>query len=175
MTVQFIHIPKTGGCALSAAVRKHVRLNGHRVRLSMVPAEDQPITILRDPVARFLSAYNWHRVHAGAARKEPQWPSADALAHELGAGLLLSDVIWLPQGHWLDRDRPFLWVGRTETLDADVERLSDLLGVRLDLPPHGDPRRNEGPPHEALTPDNEAAVRHHYRTDYDLIARLTKE
>ena len=101
MTVTFLHIPRTGGLALTDALRgTGVRADGHRFRLSD-PDVDGAITILRDEDERQRSL----RRH---------WPDAPAW--------------WFaPPSSWLDCDKPLLWVGHTETLEADVERLREII------------------------------------------------
>lgn len=119
MAVTFVHIPRTGGLALTEALRgSGVITRGHQPRLSGC---DEAITILRDPVERFVSCWDhWN----------PSGLDIETLARDPERG----GWWFAPASAWLDCDRPLLWVGRTETLAEDYERLRDLLGLKRDLP-----------------------------------------
>lgn len=148
----FVHIPRTGGLALTEALRgTGVVARGHALRLSMV---GEAITIVRDPIARFISAYDHQR------------PDIDIeeLAQDPSRGGWFFD----PMTAWLDVDRPLLWVGHTETLAADVARLWDLLGFVGHLPAGYNASRQ----HSTLSPEGQAAVRAWYADDYALLERL---
>lgn len=115
--VTFIHIPRTGGLALTEALRgTGVRADGHRFRLSDV---DAAITIVRDPVAREASL----RAH---------WPDGP-------------EWWFAPESAWLDCDKPLLWVGHTETLAEDVERLREIIPGMGPLPAGYNASRLERP------------------------------
>lgn len=143
----FVHIPRTGGLALTEALRgSGIRAGGHNVLPE--PGEDC-ITILRDPVARFVSAY------------DHQQPDLDI--EELARDPSLGGWFFQPAARWLDGLTP-VWVGHTETLAADVDR----LGVGpLPAGYNASTRRS------SLSPDGIAAVRRYYAEDYDLLERLS--
>ena len=153
--VTFIHIPRTGGLALTEALRgTGVRADGHRFKLSD-PDVDEAITIVRDPVARFISAYD---VAA------PAGVSIEDLARDpslIGWWFLDRAVTWL------DCEKPLLWVGRTETLAQDVERLRVLIPGIGPLPRYNESRR-----HSTLSSEGQAAVRDWYADDYALLERF---
>lgn len=153
MTITFVHIPRTGGLGLTEALRgSGVSAMGHRPRASTV---DDAITIVRDPVARFISAYDHQR------------PDVDI--EELAQDPSLGGWFFDRQTAWLDDEKPLLWVGHTETLDRDFERLGSLLGLpdaRLT------PGYNASRSHSTLSPEGAASVRTWYAEDYALLARL---
>lgn len=107
MTVTFVHIPRTGGLSLAEALRgSGVIVRGHQPRLSTVVGD--AITIVRDPEARRRSLV-------------AHWPDGP-------------EWWFAPESAWLDCDKPLLWVGHTETLADDFERLRDILGLTTSLP-----------------------------------------
>lgn len=132
-----VHIPKTGGTALAAALGPRVRRPGHGLVLSDVPPGADVITIVRDPIERFVSAF-WHIANA---RLFP-WASPDHLARELPEDEMRA-LVFRPQTTWLDADRELAWVGHTETLEQDFEQLRDIMGLPPEcaLPPRP-PRRD---------------------------------
>jgi len=160
---QFVHIPKTGGSALRQALGYldlDMRYPGHRYPISAFPKEDEVITIVRDPVDRFVSAF-WHARPMG-------WESPEPFALAM-PDYHMDLLVFRPQVAWIDSDRPLLWVGHTETLEADFERLRPMFrrGCAPLLPR---PPAHYPPPdlsQQAL--DN---IRDYYADDYALLARL---
>ncbi len=154
MTV-FVHIPRTGGLALQMATRAtEVRYGGHEARHSRI---DRPvITIVRDPVARFVSCFD-HYGHnlPGVGIEE--------LARDPSRG----GWFFAPMVTWLDCPCPYLWVGHAETLEQDVERLRAIVPGVGPLP-----RYNESRQRSTLSPEGEAAVRAWYAADYALLERI---
>ena len=137
-----------------------VRYPGHRYPISAFPREEEVFTILRDPVDRFVSAF-WHAQPAG-------WMSVQDFALEMPDSLMHL-LVFRPQVAWVDADRPLLWVGHTETLEADYERLRKMFrrpcAPLLPKPkPHYPPSR--------LSKQAIANIREYYADDYDLLARL---
>jgi len=167
--IQLLHIPKTGGTALWSALSGSgaVHRNGHTFILSHLRQGDEAITILRDPAARFVSAFWWM-----ALRHLWPWADPDAMARGIGTAkvddTLRRTLVFLPQAHWMDADTPLLWVGHTESLATDATRLGTLLGCPMDLP-----RSNVGEyppsPLSATATDN---IRAFYADDYALLTRL---
>ena len=174
--IQHVHIPKTGGSALAQAYATSgaINRNGHAFTLSWLKHGDDAITIVRDPVDRFVSAFNWIATY----RRETSpvawpWASPDAMALGIGSemvdGALEGLQVFIPQSHWLDGDLArLIWVGRTETLRADYAELKARLGIHEDLPPPG-PTANTGPPHQPLSERAIASVRDWYADDYELL------
>lgn len=159
--IHFVHIPKTGGTALAAALGNRVYRPGHHLRLSMVPSDEAAITILRDPVERYISAFG-HMPNGELSSPEEMALALDApIDHD----------VYRPQSYWIDSDHPLAWVGFTETLDQDVRALEDIVGAHLELPKSGY-ARNAGPPHQPLSYAAEEIVRLWYADDYELLERL---
>jgi hypothetical protein len=107
--VHFLHIGKTGGNAIRAALglRKDrfgpvaagtvAGVRGHHVRLADIPAGDKVIFTLRDPIGRFVSGFN-SRMRQGGPVKHRPWTEVEARAfarfktpNELGLALSSSD------------------------------------------------------------------------------------
>lgn len=165
--IQLIHIPKTGGTALAHALHGVAHHNGHSVTLSTLRRPGPVITIVRDPVARFVSAFWWMAEH----HLWP-WASPDDMAAGIGSeavdARLRDTLVFWPQSHWLDADTPLLWTGHTETLDTDVLALADLIAVPVILPTSGR-ERNAGRRAAPMSPAGAAAVRDFYAADYRLM------
>jgi hypothetical protein len=157
--VHFLHIRKTGGMALKAALAplaagRGLRLAEHGTTLPKIPKGERVVFVVRDPVSRFVSGFN-SRLRQGRPLFDRPWNEAeaqafalfktpDALAQALHAddpaaktamrGIRhvnqpLSD--WLVSDAYLrERLADIVWVGRTETLGDDLEEIKG----RLDLP-----------------------------------------
>lgn len=148
----FVHIPRTGGLGLTEALKgSGIVAQGHRFKLSNV---GEAITIVRDPVDRFISCYD---------HIKPDIPIED-MARDPDMG----GWFFAPMTAWLDVDKPLLWVGHTETLASDFERLRDLLGLTADLPAGYNASRQ----HSTLSTEGRAAVRAWYADDYALMEAL---
>jgi hypothetical protein len=162
-----LHAPRTGGTALAWALRgTSVRRSGHSVRLANLAPEVRVITTIRDPVARFASTWGWLTTY-GIERTPAQLVGLREMV--IGHQDLLA-----PQSWWLGPSERLhamaLWIGQTETLDVDFDRLRALLGLGPEhrLPPHGHPNRNEGLTPPDLDPSIVAAIRERYAEDYEL-------
>jgi hypothetical protein len=103
--VHMLHIRKTGGTAVKAAlggIRSpqdlRLLLHPHRVSLSDVPASDEVFFFLRDPVSRFISGFESRRREGRPAHYHP-WSPAERHAYErfdtpeaLGMALAANDA-----------------------------------------------------------------------------------
>ena len=81
--LRFVHVPKTGGVALRKALapvrdphsaNALVQCDGHLTTLSAAP-EDDIITVVRDPLRRYVSAFWWL-----STKTRWPWHSPDAMA-----------------------------------------------------------------------------------------------
>ena len=86
--VHMLHIRKTGGTAVKAALRDiapvpglRLVLNAHRVPLRGLPAADDVFFFLRDPVARYISGFESRRREGRPAHYHP-WNRLERRAYE---------------------------------------------------------------------------------------------
>lgn len=176
-------------------------LHDHATRLRDIPPGDRVFFFLRDPVDRFVSGFN-SRMREGRPRYHYPWSEAersafgrfhspDALASALGSTdpadraaaqqamrairhLSTTYVDHLGEGSYLlERKADLFFVGRTETLEHDLERLCLRLGlppsVRLptdDIDAHRAPAGSPTP----LSPASKETLRDLYRKDAELMA-----
>ena len=174
MPTHFLHVGKTGGTAVKHALaplaeRLGLVLHDHDVRLADLAPGERAFLFLRDPASRFVSAFHSRR-RQGRPRHDWAWSEAErrafarfetpnALAEAIGSDPAARDAmegiehIRAPQALWtgppealLARRADVLMIGRCETLDRDVARLSRLLGLspplrlpRDDLAAHRNP------------------------------------
>ena len=175
-----MHLPKTGGVALAHALHGYVQREGHKSRLESMPLWPPIITILRDPVERWISA--WDMTQQQRCPPEyGKWPSASACALDPEALAWLEGYwgqVFVPAVWWLrdiDYARSRLWyIAHTETLTQDFEIIRDAIGATdcvMPRPGHGHRNANQGVK-SVLTPEAEAALREHYAADYELLEAL---
>ena len=154
----FLHIGKTGGTALKAALEPvadelGLVLHPHGVRSQDLPANDDFFFCVRDPLARYVSAFN-SRYRQGQPRYFVPWRAAEKSAFEqfFSANALAESIMsdnedqrrqarnamhaihhvcahqheWFPERQMAARA---IWIGFTETLSADFEALKQILGL----------------------------------------------
>lgn len=185
----------------SALVPFELILHDHATRLRDIPPGERVFFFLRDPVDRFVSGFN-SRMREGRPRYHYPWSEAersafgrfqspDALASALGSTdpvdqaaakaamsairhLSTTYVDHLGEGSYLlERRADMFFIGRTEALDHDLERLCLRFGlptsVRL---PTDDIAAHRAPPGSptALSPASKDTLRAFYRKDIELMA-----
>ncbi len=165
----FLHIGKSGGTAVNAALepvrssgRYEIVLDGHDVNLRQIPAGDRFCFVVRDPLERFVSAFNdrqrWShpRYHQPWTLEEERAYGWFTTADSLGRGLSSADdglraaafeamatiyhvrhSYWhwfCDPGYFQSRLDDLLYVMWLPNLPASFARLCRLLEVRAELP-----------------------------------------
>lgn len=175
------HIGKTGGTALKDALLAYrdaasyeLLLHGHAVTLVDVPPGERYMFVLREPLSRFVSAFNG-RLREDRPRYHYPWNEQEKVAFslfrtpdELAAALSARDRRERRQaeaamrgiGHvntsyayWFGSERAFrrrlsdlFFIGLTDQLDDDFELLKPKLGLPADARlPHGETEAHRAP------------------------------
>lgn len=184
----------------SAKAPFELLLHDHATRLRDIPPGERVFFFLRDPVDRFVSGFN-SRMREGRPRYHYPWSEAersafgrfhspDALASALGSTdpidqaaaeeamcairhLSSTYVDHLGEGSYLlERKADLYFIGRTETLERDLERLCLRLGLPLSVrPPTDEIAAHRAPPGSptALSPASKDTLRTFYRKDIELM------
>lgn len=164
--VHVLHISKTGGTAVKAALGPvaeafGILLHPHEITLDRIPAGERIVFFAREPVSRFVSAFN-ARLRAGRPRYNEQntadeliafdhfsTPNAlaeallsqDAHAKEIAEFTMnlmphvrtrLTDMLVSP-GYVAERKRDIFFIGFQESLETDFEKLKKLLSLPASL------------------------------------------
>jgi len=179
--MSLLHIPKTGGTALAHALDRYVHRMGHETRLEALPLWPPIVTVVRDPVERWVSAWDMCFRQKKHISEYERWPSASEAALDPEA-LAWLESYWrrafTPQTYWLRDSRYALkrcwYIAHTETLTSDFEAIRDVIGaVGCEMPAEGSRRRNGNPAEKSvLTSEAERALREHYFDDYTLLEGL---
>jgi hypothetical protein len=164
--IHVLHVGKTGGTALNHVLgayqdvsRFRLQFRGHDVTLRAVPMGERFLFVIRDPLTRFVSAFN-SRLREGRPRYHYPWREEEREAFaifrtpdELATSLSASDPdrrtqaeramrgighLNTPYSFWFGDEASFqarlpdlFFVGLQDRLDEDFE----LLRVALGLPP----------------------------------------
>jgi hypothetical protein len=159
-----MHIGKTGGTALKYALREHesesrlrLEFRGHDVTLAQIPVGERYMFIVRDPLDRFISAFNG-RLREDRPRYHYPWREEERAAFaiyrtpdELGRALSAAEAaertsaaramvgighVNTPYSFWFGDDAAFearlddlFFVALQDRLDDDFELLSRKLGL----------------------------------------------
>jgi hypothetical protein len=172
-----LHVSKAGGIALQAALESYwnsgdyeIGLYGHAFDLTHFPRGEKVIFFLRDPVSRFVSAFNYRKRRGlplipipwsrGEEAAFARFGTANELALALSSGdeerraaardaMASIEHVRTPQWTWfkdesyfLSRKSDILFIGFQETFAADFEILKRLLNL----------------PEEVSLPDDEVAA-----------------
>jgi hypothetical protein len=136
-----------------------LRKEGHKVTLAMLPPDARYFISIRDPISRFRSGF-YSRKRKGKPLYDVEWTADEALAfenfehaNELAEALFLdtergvaataamrsishlamNQVDWFPQRGFLFRNRPPVWILRTESFESDLRILLDRLGIDAEV------------------------------------------
>ncbi len=173
--VHFLHVGKTGGSAVKAALRpvatvgpNRLDLHGHDFTLEQVAPDERFFFAIRDPVKRFVSAF-YSRRRGGAPPSRAPWSRAEEAAFarfttandlaeqldsEPAARAAMNEIVHIRSHYsaWfgspeqlLARRDSLLAVLRTEHLDDDFARLLDRLGLTGRATLPDDHRAHPGP------------------------------
>lgn len=202
--VHLIHISKTGGTAIKNALKDHLLTPSfmifpepHRITMRDIPNGHRIMFVTRDPVARFVSAFD-SRQRQGLPSRFAPWregeeiafqlfPNANSLAlalnpdHPEHANALkaMKSIRHLRHTYWdwfgdenalRKRWEDILFIGRIETFDADFRRLVDLLDLPQEIAlPSDSKRANRSDSSEPLSPEAEIWVKQWFQKDYEFI------
>jgi hypothetical protein len=166
-----LHVGKTGGTALNHVLVQHADVSryrpvfgGHVLRVADVPVGERFMFFIRDPLSRFVSAFN-SRLREGRPRYHYPWRDEEKVAfsifktpNELATALSANDsslrkkakaamhgIGHLNTGYsfWFGDEPSFrarvsdlFFIGFQERLNNDFEILKDRLGlpIEADLP-----------------------------------------
>jgi hypothetical protein len=159
-----LHVGKTGGTALNHALLDHessaryeLRFRGHEDTVADVPVGERFLFLIRDPLTRFVSAFN-SRLREGRPRYHYPWREEERVAFarfktpdQLGAALSSGDSADRREaeqamraiGHlntsysfWFGNERRFrkrlpdvFFIGFQDQLNDDFELLKEKLGL----------------------------------------------
>jgi hypothetical protein len=168
-----LHIGKTGGTALKHVLREHqdasshqLLFRGHDVTLADVPAGEQLMFLIRDPLTRFVSAFNG-RLREDRPRYHYPWRDEEKVAFaifktpdQLAVALSSPDDsereqaeqamhgighVNTPYTFWFRDEKTFrsrlsdvFFIGLQDRLDEDFELLRQKLGLPEDARMPGD-------------------------------------
>jgi hypothetical protein len=175
------HIGKTGGTALNLTLLAHDQesryrlvFGGHTLTLHDVPAGEKFMFVIRDPLERFVSAFNG-RLREDRPRYHYPWRDEEKVAFavfktpdQLATALSSADPeqrrqaeaamhgighVNTPYSYWFDDDTSFdsrvsdvFFIGFTERLDDDFELLKPKLGLPAELRlPHDETNAHRTP------------------------------
>lgn len=155
--LHFLHVGKTGGTAIKAALepvarsgRFRIELHKHRTRLQDIPAGEPFFFAIRDPISRFVSGF-FSRQRQGQPRIFRPWTEGEArafqrfaTANQLAerifedehAAAAMRDIGHVNRSYWywfgdreafLARAADLFFIARQSQLDDDFRTLAGLL------------------------------------------------
>jgi Sulfotransferase family len=159
--IHFLHIPKTAGTALRHALgslpdAERFIVHEHQFTLADIPVGERVFFAIRDPVSRFVSAFN-SRLRKGRPRYDFEWTPiqqrafqrfstpnqlAEALSatvaddRHLAASFIQDTILAAPLSYWLrsgqyllERSDDIVDILLQKELSDDFERLKGVLGL----------------------------------------------
>lgn len=147
----FVHITKTGGTAFKLFLNKHYKkyfnifekMKHHEPRAKQVI---NPITIIRDPIERYKSIYNYWRFGSTQFKRKLDWDPDINSIHEFTQKLKTNwrdltkriDFTWeehfLPQSEWLKNSdyKRTIVIQYQDDLNESLNSLLDYLKIEKD-------------------------------------------
>lgn len=176
-----LHIPKTGGWALCNALGAQSHRMGHSTRLRQIPEDAPVITTVRDPVARWVSAFDMCARQLRQFQR-PYEVASDFAVNDDGRAWLeehfehvFRHLTWWLESPEYVKERGVI-VLHTETLDDDWETVKAKHGLTGELAPPGHGHRNDhrdqGTVKSVLTPEAMTTLDAVYADDYALLEGL---
>ncbi len=180
-----------------------IHCHPHEVRLVDIPEGDKVFFFVRDPIARFISGF-LSRKRKGRPRYDVEWSRGEAEAfarfstpEQLASSLAAAEpeaygamraIGHVKTSYWdwfgdeallRRRENDILFVGFTETLDADFARLKEKLGLPAEVKLPTDPilaHRTPANEPRGLSETSRAAIARWYEADYRFLewARATR-
>ncbi|MCV3272671.1 sulfotransferase family protein [Roseobacter sinensis] len=181
--IVFIHLPKTAGTSVKAALGGRVaqRFFGH---IPKRYAEWARLAVIREPKARFLSAFRMFKYGndgVGDYYTQPRWPdltiakALDVLEDPwIGHDRSARNLSWNLKHHLIPQTHPFnclhlaTRVLRLEQLDSDFARACAELGLTATLPKLR-PSRGPTDGKDTWTAEDEARFRRLFAADYEVL------
>ena len=172
--LHFLHVSKTGGSAVKAALSKagrtDLRLHSHKVHLADIPRGEGVIFFVRDPIARFVSGF-YSRQRQGLPRYDVPWKRRERIAYgrfqtpdALAAALSSPDrdeqqAAYAAMGAIMHAKWSYdKWFGSG---DAFAERLDDIVFIGLQEELDADferLKRRIGLPYDIRLPTDDVAA-----------------
>jgi hypothetical protein len=194
--ITFVHIPKTGGTSFIGA--EGINYVGHKtgsIACARYPGTEVLFAVFRDPVARFISAYNyvgmensyWHQ--AGTSTEHPDYRTVKEYAIDsLILRFFFSEILrklfssekrrFLKDVHW---NRQHSYLTRPSGVDMFLinqnkisSALEDLEGIVGGLPVVREVRNKSVKTVSSVNVFSRMALRLLYHKDFSLYRRLSK-
>lgn len=155
----FVHVPRTGGFAVSEAI--FGRKVEHDRALDLTGWK---FAFTRHPIGRFVSAFRWWK-GGGLSTEDRSWAVANIGDADINEWVMETRYIegmnlFQPMSYWINA--PMAFIGRYELLAEGVQYVQRCFG----LPEIPLKRLNMSSGHEALTPEAAAKLRRIYADDF---------
>ena len=179
------------GLKATLATSLHARAKDVMPFIHLVAPKTIAIAFVRNPYTRFVSLYNFARAEESMYHstsnpdmapygKHPDYDILSDKSLEQCAELLVEGRLgnprvwptnWTPQVEWLvDRDRKIMvdFIGKVESIDADLQRLKKVHGIASQPTPWLNKSSNVGKLPE-LTPRTRELLRLFYKRDFEML------
>jgi len=169
MTLIFLHIPKTGGTSVRAALKREQVNTNYDLFLSpashQLPSRgelDYVFTFVRDPYARAVSLYNGYT-------PTPFKPDFLGFLKRVAKGVWGDQFRAQPQTYWTQGTNAD-FIGKTETLQEDLDKVLsnfDIPSVEIDRLNSAKERGTIGITIRDLTSEHRSLIEDIYASDFD--------